>query len=165
MKRDGRWFVRPVATALDVIDSWLENADKRTIYTALGNGPGAVRTCALSLDLSRKAAARNPRPGARAPLPASGVMGDAYAANDQWTEAGAAYTSAISQAGRTPLIVDVDAFALQNAFEVNYGFEPTGVVALLNAGASAININILSGSQSVFTRDVSTGGNASHAAA
>jgi type IV pilus assembly protein PilM len=34
------------------------------------------------------------------------------------------------------------------------------VVALLNAGASAININILSGSQSVFTRDVSMGGNA-----
>ncbi len=72
----------------------------------------------------------------------------------------AAYTSVIAQAGRTPLIVDVDAFALQNAFEVNYGFDPTGVVALLNAGASAININIVSGSQSVFTRDVSTGGNA-----
>jgi type IV pilus assembly protein PilM len=51
-------------------------------------------------------------------------------------------------------------FALQNAFEANYGFEPNAVVALLNAGASAININILSGSQSVFTRDVSTGGNA-----
>ncbi|MBW8861060.1 MAG: type IV pilus assembly protein PilM, partial [Acidobacteria bacterium] len=31
------------------------------------------------------------------------------------------YTGVISQAGRTPIIVDVDAFALQNAFEVNYG--------------------------------------------
>ena len=70
------------------------------------------------------------------------------------------YTNVISQAGRTPVIVDVDVFALQNAFEANYGFEPTAVVALLNAGASAININILSGSQSVFTRDVSMGGNA-----
>ncbi len=70
------------------------------------------------------------------------------------------YTNVISQAGKTPVIVDVDVFALQNAFEANYGFEPTGVVALLNAGASAININILSGSQSVFTRDVSMGGNA-----
>jgi type IV pilus assembly protein PilM len=58
------------------------------------------------------------------------------------------------------VIVDVDAFALQNAYEANYGFEPAGVVVLLNAGASAININILSGSQSVFTRDVSMGGNA-----
>ena len=70
------------------------------------------------------------------------------------------YTSVITQAGRTPVIVDVDAFALQNAYEANYGFEPGGVVVLLNAGASAININILRGSQSVFTRDVSMGGNA-----
>ena len=70
------------------------------------------------------------------------------------------YTNVISQAGKAPVIVDVDVFALQNAFEANYGFEPSSVVAILNAGASAININILSGSQSVFTRDVSMGGNA-----
>ena len=70
------------------------------------------------------------------------------------------YTNVISQAGKAPVIVDVDVFALQNAFEANYGFEPGSVVAILNAGASAININILSGSQSVFTRDVSMGGNA-----
>ena len=70
------------------------------------------------------------------------------------------YTNAISQAGRTPVVVDVDAFALQNAYEVNYGFEPGVVVALLNAGASATNINILNGGQSVFTRDISLGGNA-----
>jgi type IV pilus assembly protein PilM len=70
------------------------------------------------------------------------------------------YTNVIAQAGKTPVLVDVDVFALQNAFEANYGFEPSSVVALLNAGASAININILSGSQSVFTRDVSMGGNA-----
>ena len=70
------------------------------------------------------------------------------------------YTSVIAQAGKTPLIVDVDAFALQNAFEVNYGLEPGKVVVLLNAGASAININILQGDQSVFTRDISMGGNA-----
>ena len=70
------------------------------------------------------------------------------------------YTSVIAQAGRTPVIVDVDAFALQNAFEVNYGLEPGQVVVLLNAGASAININILQGDQSVFTRDISMGGNA-----
>jgi type IV pilus assembly protein PilM len=70
------------------------------------------------------------------------------------------YTGVITQAGRTPVVVDVDAFALQNAYEVNYGFDPTQVVVLLNAGASAININILTGGQSVFTRDVSMGGNA-----
>jgi type IV pilus assembly protein PilM len=70
------------------------------------------------------------------------------------------YTGVIAQAGRTPVIVDVDAFALQNAYEVNYGFEPGRVVVLMNAGASAININILYGDQSVFTRDISMGGNA-----
>ena len=58
------------------------------------------------------------------------------------------------------VVVDVDAFALQNAFEVNYGIEPGQVVVLLNAGASATNINILQGDQSVFTRDLSIGGNA-----
>ena len=70
------------------------------------------------------------------------------------------YTGVITQAGRTAVVVDVDAFALQNAFEANYGFEASQVVVLLNAGASAININILTGGQSVFTRDVSMGGNA-----
>jgi type IV pilus assembly protein PilM len=69
------------------------------------------------------------------------------------------YTGVIAQAGRNPVIVDVDAFALQNAFEVNYGFDSGQVVVLLNAGASAININILQGEQSVFARDVSMGGN------
>jgi type IV pilus assembly protein PilM len=70
------------------------------------------------------------------------------------------YTGVIAQAGRTAVVVDVDAFALQNAFEVNYGIEPGQVVVLLNAGASATNINILQGEQSVFTRDISIGGNA-----
>jgi type IV pilus assembly protein PilM len=70
------------------------------------------------------------------------------------------YTGVISQAGRTAVVVDVDAFALQNAYEANYGTDPQAVVVLLNAGASAININILSGGQSIFTRDVALGGNA-----
>ena len=69
------------------------------------------------------------------------------------------YTGVISQAGRTPVVVDVDAFALQNAYEMNYGLDSGAVVVLLNAGASAININILSGGQSLFTRDISVGGN------
>jgi type IV pilus assembly protein PilM len=70
------------------------------------------------------------------------------------------YTGVIAQAGRTPVVVDVDAFALQNAYEVNYGSESDAIVVLLNAGASAININIVSGDQSLFTRDISIGGNA-----
>jgi type IV pilus assembly protein PilM len=70
------------------------------------------------------------------------------------------YTGVIAQAGKTPVVVDVDAFALQNAYEMNYGNDPQAVVVLLNAGASAININIIQGDQSVFTRDIAMGGNA-----
>jgi type IV pilus assembly protein PilM len=70
------------------------------------------------------------------------------------------YTGVIAQAGRSAVVVDVDAFALQNAYEANYGIEAGSIVALLNAGASATNINILNGDQSVFTRDISIGGNA-----
>jgi type IV pilus assembly protein PilM len=36
----------------------------------------------------------------------------------------------------------------------------SGVTVLLNAGASAINVNIIRGDQSLFTRDISIGGNA-----
>lgn len=70
------------------------------------------------------------------------------------------YTGVITQAGRTPVVLDVDAFALQNAYEINYADEASAVVVLLNAGASSININVLSGNQSLFTRDISMGGNA-----
>ena len=70
------------------------------------------------------------------------------------------YTGVIAQAGRSAVVVDVDAFALQNAYEANYGIDPAQIVVLLNAGASATNINIIQGDQSVFTRDVSIGGNA-----
>jgi type IV pilus assembly protein PilM len=70
------------------------------------------------------------------------------------------YTGVISQAGRTPVVVDVDAFALQNAYEANYGVEHGAVVALLNVGASAINVNVVSGEHSLFTRDISLGGHA-----
>ncbi|MEQ1896216.1 MAG: type IV pilus assembly protein PilM [Vicinamibacterales bacterium] len=72
----------------------------------------------------------------------------------------AEYTSVVAAAGRTPVVVDVDAFALQNAFEANYGLEPEAVIILLNAGASAVNINVLQHGRSVFTRDISVGGNA-----
>ncbi len=68
------------------------------------------------------------------------------------------YTSVIVQAGKEPVLVDVDVFALQNAFEVNYGL--TGeTVALVNIGASVMNINVLANQESIFWRDVAFGGN------
>src|ERR671915_1519937 len=65
----------------------------------------------------------------------------------------------IQLAGKQPAVIDVDAFALQNCYELNYDPQPGQVVALLNIGASTTNINILNGVRSVFTRDATFGGN------
>src|SRR5262245_1647355 len=69
------------------------------------------------------------------------------------------HTDVISMAGRNPEIVDIDAFALQNAYEANYIQVPHATVALLNIGASLMNINITKGGMPLFVRDVSVGGN------
>src|ERR1700726_443196 len=69
------------------------------------------------------------------------------------------HTNVLAQAGKTPQVVDIDAFALQNCVEVNYEPDPSQVVALLNIGASVMNINIVRGWTPLFTRDVSVGGN------
>ena len=69
------------------------------------------------------------------------------------------HTNVITLAGRTPEVVDIDAFALQNAFEANYKVGPDAAVALLNIGASLMNINITKGGMPLFIRDVSVGGN------
>jgi type IV pilus assembly protein PilM len=68
------------------------------------------------------------------------------------------YTNVLSMAGKTPAIVDIDALALQNCYEYNYEPAPTQVVALLNLGASVMNINIVKGTTPLFPRDVSVGG-------
>lgn len=69
------------------------------------------------------------------------------------------YVSVVSQTGKTAVLVDVDAFAVQNAFEVNYDLDPRKVVALINMGAGVTNINILARGTTVFWRDISFGGN------
>ena len=69
------------------------------------------------------------------------------------------YTSVISQTGKMPVLVDVDAFALQNCYEVNYEVDEGKVLALVNVGASVTNVNVLSGSTSMFWRDITFGGN------
>src|SRR2546423_100966 len=69
------------------------------------------------------------------------------------------YTNVLSLAGRAPAVVDIDAFALQNCYEYNYQPSHDSTVALLNLGASVMNINIVKGTTPLFTRDVSVGGN------
>lgn len=65
---------------------------------------------------------------------------------------------AIQLAGKQPVIIDIDAFALQNCYEANYDVGPDETTALLNIGASTMNINILHGTRSVSIRDISFGG-------
>ena len=68
------------------------------------------------------------------------------------------YISIVNEVGLNPVVVDVDVFALENMYEVNYS-ESLGVLALVNIGASVTNINILKDGVSIFTRDITVGGN------
>ena len=65
---------------------------------------------------------------------------------------------AIQLSGKTPVAVDVDTFALQNCYEINYQPDESEVVTLLNIGASTMNVNIVQGTTSLFTRDITIGG-------
>ncbi len=69
------------------------------------------------------------------------------------------YTALITDAGLIPMVVDVDAFTLENMYCVNYDVSPGETTALVNIGASVMNINILKGGSFAFTRDISIGGN------
>jgi type IV pilus assembly protein PilM len=69
------------------------------------------------------------------------------------------YMSVFNEAGMKLVVVDVDSFSLQNAFEINYTSEPDEVVALVNIGASSMNLNVVKEGASLFTRDVQVGGN------
>ncbi|MEI6208314.1 MAG: type IV pilus assembly protein PilM [Desulfuromonadales bacterium] len=69
------------------------------------------------------------------------------------------YVSVFNEAGMQLSIVDVDSFAVQNAFEINYDSRADDIVALINIGASVMNINIVKEGITLFTRDVQMGGN------
>jgi len=68
------------------------------------------------------------------------------------------YADVFSQAKKNLLTLDVDAFALLNAYEFNYEPENGKVAALLNIGANATTINLASGTDFLFTRDIGVGG-------
>lgn len=69
------------------------------------------------------------------------------------------YITLFNQIALNPVVIDVDSFAIENMFEVNYQIEEGEVIALINVGASIMNINILKSGVSAFTRDISMGGN------
>ncbi|MBW8768467.1 MAG: type IV pilus assembly protein PilM [Gemmatimonadetes bacterium] len=63
----------------------------------------------------------------------------------------------LTDAGLEPGLVDVDAFALHNAFEINYPDAMKGIVALVNIGHDVTNINILDDGVPILTRDITVG--------
>lgn len=67
------------------------------------------------------------------------------------------YSALLFEAGLRPAVIDVAAFALENMFTLNYDVGPQPV-ALVNVGAASVNINVLRGGSSAFTRDVGMGG-------
>lgn len=69
------------------------------------------------------------------------------------------FVSVFGEAGLKLVVVDVDSFAVQNIFELNYLPSEGDVVALVNIGASIMNLNVIKGGISLFTRDVQMGGN------
>jgi type IV pilus assembly protein PilM len=68
------------------------------------------------------------------------------------------YVQVISEAGLKPVAIDVAAFAVENANELNHDVEPEGVIALVNVGAQVVNINVIQDGVPAFTRDIMTGG-------
>lgn len=68
------------------------------------------------------------------------------------------YQSVFAEAGLKLVLVDVDVFAVQSAFEINYELDPESIYALVNIGASMMNINVVKEGYSLFTRDVQMGG-------
>ena len=69
------------------------------------------------------------------------------------------YINVVREAGLIAHVVDVDSFAVQNAFEINYNLPVGETVALINVGASVVNINVVHSGISAFTRDIAQGGN------
>src|SRR6267143_1316192 len=66
-------------------------------------------------------------------------------------------TSLLGEAGLSAAIIDVDTFAIHNAFELNHPDAMQGVVAIANIGHEITNVNILEDGVPVLTRDLSVG--------
>jgi type IV pilus assembly protein PilM len=63
----------------------------------------------------------------------------------------------LKEAGLQPAVIDVDAFGIHNAFELNHPDAMQGVVGLVNIGHEVTNVNILEDGVPVLTRDLSVG--------
>ncbi|MFH1868541.1 MAG: type IV pilus assembly protein PilM [Candidatus Omnitrophota bacterium] len=64
----------------------------------------------------------------------------------------------LEQAGLEPSCLDIDSFALMNAFSAA-AFDNENVCGLVNIGAKRTNLNIIKGASSYLCRDIDIGGN------
>lgn len=69
------------------------------------------------------------------------------------------YAQLAREAKLKPLVVDIDAFTIQNVFEAWRGLPPDQTIALINVGAALATLNIVAHGVSAFTRDIANGGN------
>jgi type IV pilus assembly protein PilM len=70
------------------------------------------------------------------------------------------YAQLARNAKLKPVVVDIDAFTIQNAFEFTRGLPQDQTIAVLNVGASLTSLNIVTNGVSAFTREIANGGNA-----
>ncbi|HQY60492.1 MAG: type IV pilus assembly protein PilM [Myxococcales bacterium] len=68
------------------------------------------------------------------------------------------FASILREANLRPIVVDINAFTVQNIFEQQQGLPEAGTVALLNVGAAVSSLNIISGGISAFTREIANAG-------
>ena len=64
----------------------------------------------------------------------------------------------IAQTGRRPVVVDVEAFALANAYQMNYPERTDPLSALIHVGRNVTVVCLLERGEPIFTRDISIGG-------
>lgn len=69
------------------------------------------------------------------------------------------YAQLARDAKLRPVVCDIDAFSVQNLFEVSRGLPMDQTIALINVGASLASLNIVAGGVSAFTREIANGGN------
>jgi type IV pilus assembly protein PilM len=70
------------------------------------------------------------------------------------------YANIAREAKLKPVVIDIDAFTVQNMFEVSRGGLPQDqIIAIINVGASLSSLNVISVGASAFTRDIASGGN------
>ena len=64
----------------------------------------------------------------------------------------------ISQTGRRPVVLDIEAFALANAYRMNYPERTDALAALVHVGRAVTIVCLLEHGQPAFTRDIAIGG-------